>query len=166
MLSLPSDLYIRTEFKPATDVPIVVEMHDRIYRQEYQFGPEFVLYVEKSLAEFVAQYDSTKDAVWMCEHNERVVATLFLMNRGSAAQLRYFLMEKDYRGLGLGKKLMTAYLDCLRERGYKSSYLWTTTGLPESAHLYMKYGFTITEQHPFAAFGKPLIEQRYDLIVS
>ena len=48
------------------------------------------------------------------------------MDREESAQLRYFLIEPDYRGIGLGSKLLNMYMDFLRECGYKKSYLWTT----------------------------------------
>jgi peptidyl-dipeptidase Dcp len=56
-------------------------------------------------------------------------------------------------------------MDFLRERGYKKSYLWTTHELGIAAFLYKRLGFTLTEEKESTAFGKPLMEQRYDLIL-
>ncbi len=39
-------------------------------------------------------------------------------------------------------------------------------GLPAAAALYRRYGFRLTEEKPSTAFGRPLREQRYDLVVS
>jgi peptidyl-dipeptidase Dcp len=87
------------------------------------------------------------------------------MNRGKAAQLRYFLIEPAYRGIGLGKKLMNLYTNFLKECQYESSYLITTDELPTAASLYTRFGFKLVESKESDAFGKPVNEQRYELIL-
>jgi peptidyl-dipeptidase Dcp len=85
------------------------------------------------------------------------------MNRGHAAQLRYFLLEPEYRGIGLGRKLMKLYMDFLKECKYQSSYLWTTHELYSAAHLYKFHGFRLVEEKESTAFGKTLKENKYEL---
>jgi peptidyl-dipeptidase Dcp len=93
-----------------------------------------------------------------------MIGFLLLMDRGPAAQLRYFLIEPEYRGIGLGSKLMDLYMHFFRECGYRGSYLWTTHELSTAAYLYQRHGFKLTEEKESTAFGKPLREQRYDLV--
>ena len=107
----------------------------------------------------------TRDAVWICEHNAKIIGFLLLMHRDDAAQLRYFILEPAYRSIGLGNQLMLLFTDHLREKGYRSAYLWTTDELPASAHLYKKYGFRLTDEKPSEAFGKKVVEQRYELTI-
>ena len=159
-----SDISIRTELRPG-DIGYVIYLHGYLYKQEYDYGIEFETYVAAGLAEFYRQYDEKKDRVWICEHGNKIVGFLLLMHRGEAAQLRYFILEPGYRGIGLGNKLMSLYMDFLKECNYKSSYLLTTDELPASGHLYKKFGFILTEEKPSNAFGKAVTEQRYDLIV-
>ena len=59
---------------------------------------------------------------------------------------------------------MTMYVEFMHACGYTSSYLWTTKELHAAAHLYKKFGFRLTEEKESTAFGKPVIEQRYDFI--
>jgi len=158
------DIHIRTELKPG-DIGYVVYMHGRLYQKEYNYGIEFETYVAEGLAEFYRQYDAQKDRVWICEHRKKIVGFLLLMHRGDVAQLRYFILKPKYRGIGLGNKLMQLYVDHFKVGKYKASYLWTTDELPASAHLYQKFGFKLTEQKPSTAFGKPVKEQRYDLVL-
>lgn len=163
---LTNEVIIRHEFLPATDAAAVAELHDTIYREEFAFGgAAFTQYVRESLAEFVAQYNPVKDCVWLCEINGELVGSLFLMNRGEAAQLRYFLLRREYRGIGLGKKLIKSFLKTLKDRGFRSAYLLTVNDLEEAAHLYLRYGFQLTEEVPSTAFGVSLLEQRYDLFL-
>jgi len=159
-----NDIDIRTELR-AGDIGYVIYLHGYLYKKECNYGIEFETYVASGLNEFYQRYDPRKDCVWICEHDSKIVGFLLLMHRGEAAQLRYFILEPEYRGIGLGNKLMGLYMNCLKERNYRSSFLWTTGELPEAAHLYKKYGFKLTEEKPSTAFGKPVTEQRYDLVL-
>jgi len=158
------EIYIRTELKPG-DIGYVIYLHGRLYNEEYNYGIGFETYVAAGLAEFYQQFDAQKDGVWICEHKNKIVGFLLLMHRGDVAQLRYFILKPRYRGIGLGNKLMHLYMEHLRQRNYRASYLWTTGELPASAHLYQKFGFRLTEEKSSTAFGKPLKEQRYDLVL-
>lgn len=81
----------------------------------------------------------------------------------NSAQLRYFIIMPGFRSIGLGKKLMELFIDFLNQKNYQSAYLWTTSELSAAASLYRRYGFTLTEEFPSDAFGKQVMEQRYDL---
>jgi N-acetylglutamate synthase-like GNAT family acetyltransferase len=156
------DISIRTDLKPG-DIGCVVHMHGVLYKQEYGYEIKFETYVARGLCEFYDQYRPDRNRVWICEHKNRIIGFMLLMDRGKAAQLRYFLIEPEYRGIGLGSKLLGLYMEFLRECGYKESYLWTTHELTTAALLYKRLGFQLTEEKESTAFGKPLREQRYDL---
>jgi len=158
------EVSIRTNFIPG-DLGYIVHRHGKLYGDEYGYGVSFESYVAGGLYEFHMGYDASKDRVWIAEHNHRIIGFLLLMHRGDkVAQLRYFYLEPEYRGIGLGKKLMSMYMDFLRSRHYTASYLWTTDKLSAAAALYKREGFKLTEEKASTAFGKPLKEQRYDLI--
>ena len=159
------DISIRTQLQPG-DIGYVTYMHGALYSKEYNYGLQFESYVAKGLCEFYEKYEPRRNRIWACEYDHRMIGFLLLMDRGKAAQLRYFLIEPEYRGIGLGSRLMNLYMDFLRECGYKESYLWTTHELSTAAFLYKRLGFKLTEEKASTAFGKPLTEQRYDLIIS
>jgi peptidyl-dipeptidase Dcp len=158
------DINIRTKLEPG-DIGYVIYLHGYLYKKECNYGIGFETYVAAGLVDFFQQYDEQKDRVWICEHENKIVGFLLLMHRGEAAQLRYFILETEYRGIGLGNKLLNLYIDFMKAKNYRSSYLWTTDELPASAHLYKKFGFKLTEEKPSNAFGKEVVEQRYDLII-
>jgi len=54
-------------------------------------------------------------------------------------------------------------MDYLKEKGYKTSYLWTTNELLAAARIYKQLGFKLTQEIDSVVFGKPLKQQRYDL---
>ena len=158
-----NDISIRTDIRPG-DLGYVIFRHGVLYSKEYNYGVSFETYVAAGLYEFYKSYDSKKDRAWICGHENKIVGFLLLMHReNNAAQLRYFYLEPEYRGIGLGKKLMQLYTNFLKEKKYASSFLWTTKELYAAASLYKKFGFTLTEEVDSTAFGKPVKEQRYDL---
>jgi len=158
------EISIRTELQSG-DIGYVTYLHGALYHQEYNYGIQFESYVAKGLCEFYEKYNPERSRIWACKHSGRMIGFLLLMDRGSAAQLRYFLIEPEYRGIGLGSKLLKLYMDFLNECGYKESYLWTTHELDKAASLYKGFGFKLTEEKESTAFGKLLREQRYDLFL-
>ncbi len=156
------DILIRNELKSG-DIGSVIHLHGILYGREYGYGIQFETYVAAGLHEFYASYDPMKDRVWICEHRGAMVGFMLLMHRGpNSAQLRFFLIRPEYRGMGLGKKLMELFMSRLEACGYGSAYLWTTHELSAAISLYTRHGFRLTEEKGSAAFGKPLREQRYD----
>lgn len=157
----PGDVTIRTELRSG-DIGAITRMHGLLYEREYGYNFHFESYVAAGLHEFAEQYNPARDSLWICEHDGAIIGSMVLMDRGSAAQLRYFLLEPPYRGLGLGKKLMELFMVFARQTGYTSSYLWTTHELTAAATLYRRHGFTLTEEKTQSVWGKSLSEQRYD----
>ena len=160
-----NEITIRTELQ-AGDIGYLTYLHGILYRAEYNYGLSFEGYVAAGLHEFVMNYDPARSRVWVCEYDNKMVAFLALMDRGEAAQLRYFLVTPAFRGLGLGRKLLDQYMAFLRQCQYRSTYLWTTEEQVTAIQLYQRYGFRLSEEKASTAFGKPLIEQRYDLVLN
>jgi len=159
-----NDISIRTTLQPG-DIGFVIHRHGKLYNEEYGYGISFETYVAMGLLEFYESYNPGLDRIWVCEHKNNIIGFLLLMHReNNTAQLRYFYLEPPYRGIGLGKKLMSLYIDFFTKCGYTSSYLWTTYELNAAASLYRTYGFQLTEEKESTAFGKVLREQRYDLV--
>lgn len=159
------EIIIRTTLKPG-DLGYVIHRHGALYKEEYDYGISFETYVAAGLYEFYKNYDPARDRTWICEHDQQIIGFLLLMHRSTdMAQLRYFYLEPGYRGIGLGKKLMSLYMDFLRSAGYRSAYLWTTHEQEAAATLYKKWSFRLTEEKESTAFGKLLQEQKYELIL-
>jgi len=160
-----NDITIRNDIRPG-DLGFVMYRHGKLYSEEYNCGVAFETYVGTGLYEFYKNYDPGKDRVWICEYDNQIIGFILLMHReNDTAQLRYFYLEPDFRGIGLGNKLMQLFVDFLIEKDYNHAYLWTTHELVSAAALYKKYGFVLTEEKQSTDFGKLLTEQRYDLEV-
>lgn len=158
-----NSLTIRNTLIPG-DLGQIAYLHGKIYSEEQGFGQDFEAYVMESLIEFYRQYDPEKDKVWVVEHEGRMVGFLSLMHRPeNQAQLRYFILEKSYRGTGLGRILMTEWMEDFRQKKFASAYLYTTTGLNQAVHLYESFGFRRVSEKYSEEFGVPLKEILYRL---
>jgi len=160
-----SAINLRTKLLPG-DLGYIAYVHGDLYAKECGYGLNFEAYVLKGLNEFAHEYDALKDKVWICEHDNRIVGFLVAQHRDDTMQLRYFIFLPEYRGIGLGKKLMNEFISFLKTSGCKHAYLWTTNEQLSAIALYEKYGFKLTEEKPSNTFNKPLIERKYDLILT
>ncbi len=157
------DFSIRNTLQPG-DLGRVAEMHGRIYAEEHGFGIGFEAYVMESLVEFCRQYDSELDKVWVVEAEGKTVGFLSLMHRPEdLVQLRYFILEKEYRGRGIGKRLMKEWMECYSSRSYSGAYLYTTSGLDSAVNLYEAAGFRKVGEELSENFGVPMVELEYRL---
>lgn len=148
----------------AKDIEYVISRHREIYGAEYGFGPEFSDYVEKYVHKFDEHHDKRKENIWIAEANGRAVGMIAIVNvDASTAQLRWFLIEPEMRGLGLGYKLMNTVMDFCKEKEYKHVFLWTINYLEAARILYKRFGFELTESKANDTWGGHLVEERWDL---
>ncbi|MBN7813992.1 GNAT family N-acetyltransferase [Algoriphagus pacificus] len=158
-----NQISIRNYLK-AGDLGQVAFLHGKIYGEEHGFPIGFEAYVMKSLVEFYHDYNPELDRVWVVESGGRMVGFLLLMHRSNnQAQLRYFILEKEFRGLGLGKKLMQEWMDFFNEKHYQEAYLYTTSGLDPAVSLYERNGFVRISEEMTENFGFPMLEVLYRL---
>ena len=150
-------LTIRTDYRPG-DMAYMLYMHSRFY----DFGFHFEMYVAESLLEFVRNLDVEKERIWIAEDQGKIVGTIALKNTDGQAQLRYFLIDPEYRGRGLGRFLINQFMAFLKKSDYQSSFLLTEDSLDTALHLYKSYGFSYVSSRD-TDFG--LVESRYELAV-
>lgn len=79
------------------------------------------------------------------------------------AQLRWLIISKEARGLGLGKKLVEDAIYFSVEVGYSRVFLWTVSELTAAAHVYATSGFVKTESTTQRIWGRALTEEKYEL---
>lgn len=156
------DIQIRNHLIPG-DIGFIIQSHGELYEKEYHFSNLFEKYVTESLLEFINLPKPNRNKVWLCEHNHNRMGFISLMDRGEAAQLRYFFIYPEYRGVGLGGKLMRLFMQELKKHDFNSCYLWTTNELDAATFLYRKHGFKLEEEVPSSGFGKELKEVKYVL---
>ncbi|MCM3718804.1 bifunctional helix-turn-helix transcriptional regulator/GNAT family N-acetyltransferase [Fictibacillus phosphorivorans] len=157
----PSELIIRP-FRPG-DAGYIAYLHGTLYDQSYKFGRIFEYYVMKGLAEFMKDPDGGE--LWVAEVNGEIAGSVAITKSTNAvAQLRWFILNEKYQGMGIGKKLLKTALDFCKEKKYKHVFLWTVSTLDAARYLYQTFNFKRTEEKPNEEWtGKPLVEERWDL---
>lgn len=146
------------------DVEYLTRLHGVLYAKECGFDQTFEAYVAAGLAEFVKSFNPDRDRVWLVEIHGQIVGSVAIVGRSRLeAQLRWFLVHPDCRGLGIGKSLLKEAIRFCKERGYKTVFLWTTSELIAASHLYIGFGFRKTEEKKHEIWGKIVTEERYDL---
>src|SRR5262249_21851063 len=157
---------IRTSLSPG-DMGSVVRLHGVLYAKEYGFDHTFEAYVAAPLAKLV-QSPAANERIWLAERNGSLVGCVAIVaSTPHVAQLRWFLVDPECRGAGLGKRLLFEAIEFSRARGYRSIILWTVSGLPASAYLYRSAGFTKVEEKPPATlWGVRATEECYELALT
>jgi GNAT superfamily N-acetyltransferase len=145
-----ASIEIRRGYEPGL-IGRVSELHGRYYAEAWGSGAPFEMLIAREFSEFIEHYDPENDLV-LSAHIGGVLAGSISMlghNPGpDGVQLRFFIVDPPYHGLGAGKALLSAALDWCRERGFRKIFLWTVDGLVQSRGLYEKNGFRVTQRVP------------------
>ncbi|OPL08607.1 MAG: hypothetical protein AVO33_10305 [delta proteobacterium ML8_F1] len=157
------DRFSLRDFTPI-DLGWVVDRHVMLYRDEYGFDDTFRQYVHGPVMTFYENFKKGEENLWIAEdEGVRVGMIAIVKSDDRTAQLRWFLIEPEARGKGLGNLMMQTAIDFTRERGYRKLFLWTVAHLDTARYLYEKYGFYITETAEHEIWGNHLKEERWDL---
>jgi DNA-binding MarR family transcriptional regulator/N-acetylglutamate synthase-like GNAT family acetyltransferase len=148
------------------DVGYIAHLHGILYDHTYKFGRKFEYYVMKGLTEFMINTDGGE--LWVAEADNKIVGSIAITKSSDTiAQLRWFVLDEDYQGKGIGKKLMETALNFCKEKNYQHVFLWTVSTLHTARYLYQKYNFRKTEEKPNEEWtGTKLIEERWDLEIN
>lgn len=153
---------LRNSIRPG-DLGYLTFLHGVVYAKEYGYDVGFEAYVADGLANFIESFNPKKDRIWLVETNHKIVGSIAIVGRSEhTAQLRWFLVHPDYRGRGLGKRLLRAALRFCKRR-YNAVFLWTTSELNAARGLYINAGFRKTRETRHRIWGKMIKEERYDL---
>jgi GNAT superfamily N-acetyltransferase len=176
------------------DLGWMVHRQAVVYAEEFGYSPLFETYLHEGAAVFLRKHDARRDRVWVAEAQPRMTQIAQTQTQSAAsaepsassasferrvlgfvaiqhdpdrrgwAKLRWFLVEEEARGHGVGARLMKAALAFSRKAGYKGVLLWTVDDLHAARALYEKAGFTLAFQDPkpcrWAPWGH---EQRWEL---
>ncbi len=148
------------------DMGFVAYRHGALYELEDGFDTSFDGYVIEGLDQFAKQYDPEKDHLWVAQQGCRLVGSIAIVNAGHGeAQLRWFLVEPEVRGLGIGRRLIETAIDFCVQKGYRQVFLWTLSHLSAARRIYEHFGFKLTETKTHPIWGRILTEERWGLVL-
>ena len=157
----PSEVHIK-QSEPG-DAGYVAYMHGRYYWKHHGFRAGSEYYFIKYLADFVR--DSEGGMLWIAEAEGKTVGSAAIVRvDGNTAQFRWFLVNEEYQGQGIGGRLIKTALDFCRDNSYSHVFLWTFKSLDPARRLYDKLGFVLTEEkvnHEWS--NMEIVEQKMEL---
>lgn len=156
------DITVRTQ-KPG-DIGYIAYMHCILYEKEYGLGGTFEQYVLDSLVRYLEH--RSEGEIWVAEFNGQIIGTIGVVGIDkSTVQLRWFLIEPEFRGAGLGRQMMNTALDYCKQKKFSRVFLWTMQGLEVAYHLYSSFGFIPAEQVENNTWKSGVIEERWELLL-
>ncbi len=162
----PSKMFTLRSHRPG-DIGYITYRHAMFYSQTYGFDVTFDAYVASGMAQFVMQYDPQKEHLWVAETDTTLVGSIAIVKADEdVAQLRWFLVESQARGKGLGKKLLHEAIEFCKRQNYQKLILWTVSNLEAARHLYDRFGFQVTTTNTHEIWGQELTEEMWELELS
>jgi GNAT superfamily N-acetyltransferase len=80
--------------------------------------------------------------IYFAMYNEKIIGTVAVMYlEPGIYELTKMAVDKEYRGIGAGKLLCQAAIDCAINIGAKKLILYSQTGLKAAIGIYFKLGF-------------------------
>lgn len=142
------------------DIGYISYRHSVLYAKEYGLKGTF----EKDVLEGLNQYldEKSEGEIWVAEYNEKIVGSIAITKvSNKEAKLRWFLIEPEFRGTGLGRKMMEQGMAFCRENKFEEVSLWTFSDLKAARHLYHSFGFTLVEEIPSDTWRLGLTEEKW-----
>jgi ribosomal protein S18 acetylase RimI-like enzyme len=148
----------------AGDLGWIVSRQAALYAEEYGWTTEYEALAAEIVAQFLKNFDPTRERCWIAERNTaRVGAVMIVKHSDEVAKLRLLHVERAARGLGIGKRLLDECIRFSRTAGYQKVTLWTQANLLAARHLYKTAGFTCVAREPHHSFGKDLAAETWEL---
>ncbi len=149
----------------------ITELHAVYYHRHWGFDLYFESLVATELAEFLRRMDAAQDGFWLARISDRIVGSVAIdggppaggTGKEEGARLRWFILDPEYQGLGVGKRLMEEAMAFCARAGHRRVFLWTFAGLDAARALYERHGFTLCREHEDSQWGRPVTEQMFEL---
>ncbi|GAA5315558.1 MAG: hypothetical protein AseanaTS_07630 [Candidatus Pelagadaptatus aseana] len=153
---------IRDTIKPG-DIGRIISLHGELYDREHGYDHTFEAYVAEPLAQCIKR-NNDREKIWIVERQQQTEGSIAICERDQhTAQLRWFILSPELRGLGLSKTLMKTALQFCIDNNYQTVELWTVKGLEAARKLYCQFGFELNEEHEHRIWGAERTEQKYVL---
>lgn len=147
------------------DIAYVIDRQLSLYESERKFTTEiWKKYLTQGVISLVEKFDPAKDCMFILECDGNASGCIAITHADeTTAQLRYFFLEPELRGLGAGTNLLNLALEFCREKNYSHVFLWTVSAQESARTLYSKAGFKITETSENNNWGITVLEEKWEL---
>jgi ribosomal protein S18 acetylase RimI-like enzyme len=148
------DVVIRRELR-RDDLDAIIELHDRVYRDEYGAGEDWVGAIRYAIEGAVRRgwpRDRALGSVWLVDHKRVLNGSLALvLERPRVGNLDWFVLAPEVRGRGIGRHLVSELLADARSREMRTLKIRTFSALTAAARIYRDAGFRVVWERPSTA---------------
>jgi DNA-binding MarR family transcriptional regulator/GNAT superfamily N-acetyltransferase len=146
------------------DMGWIVHRQAILYADEYGWDGTYEALAAEVVAQFIKNYDPKCERAWVAERDgERVGAVFVAKGPEQIVRLRLLHVERQARGLGIGKRLVEECIRFARQAGYQKMTLWTQSILHAARHIYKNAGFQVVREEKHHSFGKDLTAETWEL---
>jgi Transcriptional regulators len=161
--SIAEEVTFRSDLRPG-DVGRLISLHGMLYYKECGYNHMFEGYVCKTFYNFFQNYSPDKDRFWFAESKGEIIGAVAIVGHtAEKAQLRWFILDPEYRGRGYGNRLLKEALQYCREKKYTRVFLETTEDQKTAIRMYRQAGFEKTSERENNGWGRELNEQTFEL---
>jgi RimJ/RimL family protein N-acetyltransferase len=156
---------IRRRLQPG-DLGAIIAHHGRVYAREHGVDATFEAHVAASVtAAGERGWPREREGAWIVERDGEHAGSLALTDEGDGlAALRWFVLDSELRGHGLGGRLVAELLELAERSGYERVGLETFSDLRAAARIYRRAGFELQWEETGPRWGRvELTYQRYEL---
>jgi GNAT superfamily N-acetyltransferase len=158
---------IRRELR-AGDLGAIVAHHGIVYAREHGLDSSFEAHVGAAVAAAARRgWPGEREGVWIVERDGRHAGSLALTEESDdTGAVRFFLLDKELRGQGLGRRLLGELACTARDHAYAKLALETFSDLRTAAHLYGAHGFELVSAETGPRWGRAAVTyQHYELVL-
>jgi len=144
----------------------ITEIHAVYYHEHWGFDVSFETQVGRELSIFVSEFDEARDGFWAATANGKFAGAIAIDGHqalADGARLRWFIVDSEFQGTGLGKKLISHAVEFCKRMQYPKVFLWTFEGLDAARRLYERQNFRLSETHELEQWGQQIKEQKFEL---
>jgi DNA-binding MarR family transcriptional regulator/GNAT superfamily N-acetyltransferase len=134
------------------------------YAEEYGWDISYEALVAGICAQFISSYDPAREHCWIAEIGGEPVGSVFLVKASDkVAKLRLLMVERQARGLGIGRALVEQCIRGAREKGFAKMTLWTQSCLVAARGIYRQAGFRKVAEEKHHSFGVDLVGETWEM---
>jgi len=155
--------YLLRQHQPG-DMGWIVHRQAILYAEEYGWDGTYEALAAEIVAQFIKSYDPQRERAWVAEKDGQRVGAVFVAKQSEEiARLRLLHVEREARGLGIGRRLVEECIRFARQAGYLKMTLWTQSVLHAARDIYKKAGFQVVHEEKHHSFGKDLTAETWEL---